>query len=102
MKLRVTGILLGILVLVSVMVPAFAAAAEKAEEESEEIVETVETDETETVVEEDVVEVPVSTSPFYLEGVQLTDLVYQNISGTNYVTVESFLTTINPEVMVEE
>lgn len=102
MKLRVTGLLLGILVLVLVMVPAFAAAVEKASEENSEIIETEETNETETVVEEDIVEVPVSTSPFYFEGVQLTDLVYQNIGGTNYITVESFLTAMNPEAMVEE
>lgn len=99
MKLRVTGVLLGILVLVTLMAPVFAAAADKAEDEA---VEIVETEETETVVEEDVVEVPVSASPFYLEGVQLADLVYQNIGGTNYVTVESFLTAMNPEAMVEE
>ena len=106
MKLRVTGILLGILVLVLVMVPAFAAAVDQTEEveENESEVSDIitEPEETETVVEEDIVEVPVSTSPFYLEDAQLTDLVYQNIGGINYVTVESFVTAMNPESMVEE
>lgn len=95
MKLRVTGLLLGILVLVSVIVPAFAAAAEEASEVSEE------TEVIEEVVEE-IIETPVSTSPFYLEGEQLTELVYQIIGGVNYVTVESFLTAMNPETVVEE
>ncbi len=106
MKLRVTGILLGILVLVLVIVPAFAAAVDQTDtvEETESDVSDsiIEPVETETVVEEDVVEVPVSTSPFYLDGVQLTELVYQNIDGINYVTVESFMTSLNPEAMVEE
>lgn len=98
MKLRVTGLLLGILVFVSVMVPAFAAAVDRAEETSGG---TVETQETETAAEE-AAEVMISTSPFYYEGVQLIDLEYQNIGGMNYVTVESFLTAMNPESMVEE
>lgn len=110
MKLRVTGLLLGILILVAVIVPAFAAVAEESEEteavESEvsEVTDEVEEAETESEVEviEEIIETPVSTSPFYLEGVQLTDLVYQNIGGTNYVTVESFLTAMDPEAMVEE
>lgn len=121
MKLRVTWIFLGILVLVALMVPAFAAAVDKAEE-----VEGAETEAVDTVIEpeesevtepevedsktvegvleemEEIVEIPVSTSPFYLDGIQLTELVYQNINGTNYVTVESFLTSVNPEAMVEE
>lgn len=98
MKLRVTGLLLGILVFVPVMVPAFAAAVDRAEETSGG---AVETQETETAAEE-AAEVMISTSPFYYEGVQLIDLEYQNIGGMNYVTVESFLTAMNPESMVEE
>lgn len=106
MKLRVTGILLGILVLVLVIVPAFAAAVDQTDtvEETESDVSDsiIEPEETETVVEEDDVEVPVSTSPFYLDEIQLTELVYQNIDGVNYVTVESFMNAMNPEAMVEE
>lgn len=101
MKLRVTGLLLVILVFVLVIVPAFAAAAEEsapADEVSEETL--VEEIPGETA--EEIIETPVSTSPFYLEGEQLTELVYQLIGGVNYVTVESFLTAMNPETVVEE
>lgn len=136
MKLRVTGLLLGILVLVAVMVPAFAAAVDRNDDvesdvsnvteetnESqgkEETAETVGSKETistlpkgeyteiifdageEEEEEEEVVEVIVSDSPFYLDGIQLTDLVYKEFSGVDYVTVESFLIAMNPETMVEE
>lgn len=121
MKLRVTWILLGVLVLVALMVPAFAAAVDKPEEVEEaasEVADTIVEPEKSDVIEpavdvsepaeemqeeiEEVIEIPVSTSPFYLEGEQLTELVYQNIAGTYYVTVESFMTSIDTESMVEE
>lgn len=108
MKLRVTGLLLVILVLVLVIVPAFAAAAEEsapADEVSEETVipeEELPAEELPEEVVEEIIETPVSTSPFYLEGEQLTELVYQLMGGVNYVTVESFLTAMNPETVVEE
>ena len=121
MKLRVTWILLGVLVLVALMVPAFAAAVDRPEEvedaASEAVDTVVESEESEAIEPavdvsepaeevqeefEEIIEIPVSTSPFYLEGEQLTELVYQNIAGINYVTVESFMTSIDPETMVEE
>ncbi len=133
MKLRVTGLLLGILVLVAVMVPAFAAAVDRNDdvesdvsgvtdvvEQPNESLEKGQTDETE---EDDSAgpvlmpvlstlnkgtdsgeteEVIVSDSPYYLDGVQMTALVYEEISGVDYVTIESFLLSMNPEAMVEE
>lgn len=101
MKLRVTGLLLGILIAVSVIVPAFAAATGEPDVTDSEVSEETEVTEVIEVIEEPV-ETPVSTSPFYLDGVQLTELEYQTIGGVNYVTVESFLTSMNPEAMVEE
>lgn len=101
MKLRVTGLLLVILVFVLVIVPAFAAAAEESAPADEVSEETL-VEEIPGEAAEEIIETPVSTSPFYLEGEQLTELVYQLIGGVNYVTVESFLTAMNPETVVEE
>ena len=128
MKLRVTGLLLAILVLAAVMVPAFAAAVDRLDVDAGDVstgadisvgssanstatereaslptvprVEHIETlfeevgSESETVIESD--------SPFYLDGEQMTDLVYKQFSGVDYVTVESFLVSMNPETIVEE
>lgn len=103
MKLRVTGLLLCILIFALAVVPAFAAAVDQNDEAVEtggEVSEIpAQSEEAET---EETVEAAVSVSPFYLEDTQLTDLVYQNIAGINYVTVESFVTAMNPESMVEE
>jgi len=101
MKVRITGFLLVILVLLLIMVPAFAATVD-GDEVSEEIDETEVIETEPEPEEEETVETPVSTSPFYLNGAQLTELVYQNVEGTYYVTVESFMTTMNAEAMVEE
>lgn len=88
MKLRVTGILLAILMMLSVTLTAFAAAAEDAQTADE-----VSGTGNGTVE---------SASPFYLDGEQLADLEYQLIGGTNYVTVASFLSAMSGEAMVEE
>lgn len=134
MKVRVTGLLLGLLVLVAVMVPAFAAVVDK----TETIVSDV-SEEPEITVDVQInaenVEVghnqptilvphgtkitlgaeganeptfncaevkPMSDSPYYLNSKQLTELVYQEIDGVNYVTAASFLIAMNPETAVEE
>ena len=107
MKLRVTGLLLVILVCLLVLVPAFAAAAEEPEAPAVEVSEpaepvTEELPESPAPAVEEIPEPPVSTSPFYLEGVQLTGLVYETMHGVNYVTVESFLSALDPEAVVEE
>ena len=156
MKLRVTGLLLAILVLVAVMVPAFAAAVDRLDDgerdastgsditiesagngpvtEKEEslpllpdastgsdlAIESVRngsvTEEKESLPPltkpiytdayfgkaESVEEEIESDSPFYLDGRQMTDLVYKQFSGVDYVTVESFLLSMNPETIVEE
>lgn len=127
MKGRITWILLGVLILIALMVPAFAAVADRAEEaeaESDvawdpviehdedvlittedvsagvtEPVEEVEEIEEEVIIE---VEIPESDSPFYLEDEQMVNLVYQNFDGINYVTVESFFSAVDSESIVEE
>lgn len=85
MKLRVTGLLLASLMILSVIVPVFAAAAEEPAVEDEVQTETVNT-----------------IAPFNLDGAPLTELEYQLIGGVNYVTVESFFTAMSAEAMVEE
>lgn len=123
MKLRITWILLGVLILIALMVPAFAAVADRVEDsdaesgpvydpviehEVDEVITTEDTvvDVTEPAeeVEEEIVviEPPESNSPFYLEGEQMIDLLYQNFDGVNYVTVESFLSAVDPEAIVED
>ena len=130
MKLRVTGLLLAILVLVAVMVPAFAAAVDRLDDDADDVsngtnisVEPVENkavterevslptvpyvEHVETLFEEAASEYESepeieSDSPFYLDGEQMTDLVYKQFSGVDYVTVESFLLSMNPETVVEE
>lgn len=129
MKLRVTSLLLGILVLVAVIVPAFAAAVDKTEDTTagEETVVTEQSpvvEETNQEVNEDTeatedaedmegrtegydqgaVEITeiASESPYYLGDVQLTDLEYQTISGTHYVTVSSFLYAVTDSAEVNE
>lgn len=126
MKLRVTGILLGLLVFAAVIVPAFAAAVDRMDDADKEtatvdpatevceteplpvIPEAVFTEAYFDVEENDAAateieaEEPVSDSPFYLDGEQMTELVYKTISGVDYVTVESFLLSMDPETVVEE
>lgn len=103
MKLRVTGLLLGILVFALVIVPAFAAAADQAQNGADaELEVSEEVDQADQTEEAVPAETAVSTSPFYYGDVQLSGLVYRNINGTNYVTVESFVTAMCPECMVEE
>ena len=127
MKLRVTGLLLAILIVLAVIVPAFAAAVDRLDDGMSDV--SSETDiaiepagkETVTEKEASLPTVPEvvyteayfgeggssqteieSDSPFYLNGEQMTDLVYKQFSGVDYVTVESFLMSMNPETIVEE
>ena len=125
MKLRVTGLLLAILVLLAVMVPAFAAAVDRMDDdvsdvstgttvpvepsagsnaamEYEDYIPTVPRGECiEALFEEPECEIE-SDSPFFLDGEQMKELVYKQFSGVDYVTVESFLLSMNPETVVEE
>lgn len=106
MKLRATGLLLGSLLMLSVVAPAFAVSADentKAENEtSSQTQSVVETAETAKSAEAEIVEEPVSNSPFYLGTEQLTSLEYELFFGINYITVESFLTAMSDECMVEQ
>lgn len=106
MKLRVVSFLLAIVVVVSVMLPAFAAGiGDGIEDTAEETVlpeETVVEPEIETEPEiEPEIEEPVPTSPFYVNGVNLADLEYVAIEGVNYVTIASFALAMNADAMVE-
>lgn len=130
MKLRVTGIALGLLVLAAVIVPAFAAAVDRLDDASGEAgtaansvgeVHVTEAEASLPVMPEAVyteiclsgdedadasaeieAEEPVSDSPFYLNGEQMTELVYETFGSVDYVTVESFLMSMDPETVVEE
>ena len=127
MKLRVTGLLLAILIVLAVAVPAFAAVVVRMDDVADDVSEDTditidsadhvavtekevslpfvpEVVHTETCFDspEDTVLTVESDSPFYLDGVQMTDLTYKQFSGEDYVTVESFLLSVNPETVVEE
>lgn len=127
MKLRATGILLALLILVAVMVPAFAAVVDRVDDDVSDVgVETeaaIGSAEKDLIMEEgstaytppkgEVIAtlfetheiesgVVVSDSPFYLDGCQLVGLVYKQFSSVDYVTVESFMEAMDPEAVVEE
>ena len=102
-KLRTVSFLLAMLIAVCVMLPAFAAGNDDVvvDDASKEIVEETVT-EVEPEIEEPEVEVHVPFTPFYLNGVNLADLIFEHVDGINYVTVESFVAAVAPEAVVEE
>lgn len=99
MKLRATSLLLAILLLFGMVIPAYADSSREYEGlESEAEVEAGLDNELEEVEQE----AEESLSPFYLGEEQLTTLEYELVKGTNYVTIESFLSALCNESMVEE
>ncbi len=127
MKLRVTGLLLAILIVLAVIVPAFAAAVDRLDD-GESDVSTGSSIESGSIGKSAVTEKEVSLpsapevvyteayfgdveneetkiesdSPFYLDGEQMITLVYKQFNGVDYVTVESFLMAMDPETAIEE
>jgi len=99
MKVRVTGLVLAAVVLVSATLTAFAATAG---EESEAPVVVVTPP---PAVVEEVTEPAQPETPFYVfhvNGEPMETLAYQVQNNTYYVTVESFVTALDCEAMVEE
>lgn len=82
MKKRVTSLLLALLALTSVTLTGFAAVAEEPENAAE------------TVSEQPAI--------FYLNGEPMESLVYCGSDGVYYVTVESFISAMDAEAMIEE
>ena len=88
MKLRVIGLVLAVLLAGSLILPGFAATAEDppaAENANTEIVEA-----------------EAGESGIYLDGELVETLEHQAINNVCYVTVESFVATLDSEAMVEE
>ena len=133
MKLRITGFVLAVLILVSLITPAFAAKSDVSA--GDPVTEWIPYDllsgDSKSVfsfslglpdwlstlvsvvnpsvgtpkneINEDKPEVnrPVSDSPCYLDGVQMADLEWKIIKDEVYVTVSSFMSSMDPETVVE-
>jgi N-acetylmuramoyl-L-alanine amidase len=98
MKTRVTSFLLALLAVTSVTLTGSAAGTEGTADV------TASAAAQQTVVDTQV-EIPVyepGRMYFYLDGQLLTGLVSEGRYGVNYVTVESFISAMDPEAMVEE
>ena len=99
MKVRVVGLVLAAVVLVSATLTAFAATTGEESEPSVEVVTPP------PAVVEEVTEPAQPEPPFYVfhvNGEPVETLVYQVLNYTYYVTVESFVTALDCEAMVEE
>ena len=94
MKKRVVTLLLTTLAVVSIILPAFAAAPSETEFEPE-----FEPD-PEVFVEDNAETVEETT--ILLDGEPVQSVEYEVVNGTCYVTVSSFVSLLDPEAMVEE
>lgn len=94
MKKRVVALLLTTLAVVSIILPAFAAAPSETEFEPEF------EPEPEVLVEDDVETVEETT--ILLDGEPVQSVEYEVVNGVCYVTVSSFVSMLDPEAMVEE
>lgn len=97
MKIRVIGLVLAVAAILSLTLTAFAATGTNEE-----------VDDGVYYVEAGLPTAPyygaqeTSDTPFCLEGVPMDALVYQVQNKVNYVTVESFVTALDREAVVEE
>ena len=96
MKLKVTGLVLAGVAAVSLTLSAFAASTEETGFQPPMppmVPPVVEVEETEPAE---------PASPFCLDGEPMETLVYQAQNNVYYITVESFVTAMNSEAMVEQ
>lgn len=102
MKLRVTGLMLGLLIALSVVIPGFAAAADEKEQNAPAMAETAPVSESAAETGEETTDDFASTSPFYLNGEPVEGLEYECVNGHNYITVESFVKALSTDCEVLE
>ena len=95
MKIRVTGFVLAMVLLLSVAMPAFAS------NESRNIPQAS-SDREQSAPSVLAVTGGRTDSPFVLDGAAMYGLTYEVYMNTNYITVDSFVTAVDRNAVVEE